>query len=737
MISQEVVDKLIKLFDHKVQLYEGKSITCGINQNISVRVTDKKNNKKVITALSINVTKTNQNVIVFYDLDKNSYTTWVYEQVDKTIQDIIRYRKTRPFEETTYKLILVYLFSTDYYYNFTNNQYYSFPQTLQLNRTYDIFTTLRPGKINNRSQITGKCKGGVVKIKIDCYEQYDVTLPFHKPTIEIFRTNKLTNNQFVFDNTTYINGDINSSLYSTYFTNDLVRRIGGYRHYLYLDTNYPHKALHYASSVAVDDFYQSSVTGTIMHQILSQEVLMYNLFPSFTDNFTICIYDYGINGKPDTNYYGLEVPPIQLRQDSFTNQIINIDLVTQNMGLSNLSTDKPIYLNYKTFLDKLNHNVYVNPIDYNEKYLITFKYETISKTQLNGFDDTVVYYEDNITEEFNDPINNNLNTFIYPHGSNDYLIVDKVVDNQNNVNFAVVNYLEFKYPLSIYLADNLNNLLIDENKIWNKEIVLNYIGGIGTGSYTFNSHNDSLKQLKNLYKYIDGNVNYKNNFIQWINGTFVLNPTKVITNYDNIIFFAKQHTNFPLFNLPQSTVNIYYGLYRYKDIIKNYFGLYINNNYERNPSLNLNFATRTDYVRDKNLHYFVPQHGSYFDLIKMNYWNRTDLRYFLFYKTDEFLYQQWNNFVNKIKSNQRMFYPVAEIQSNYTVTGFNSFYESTIGNYTYVPKIYECVMLGTNLNILEPLNINNITNPAFESFLITSIHPLVVYGSHPLANILI
>lgn len=740
MFSEEVIEKLLRIFNNKVQLYEGTNITCGIGKTITVRL---KNTNQIISAESINVTIPYQTVIVFYDNEERKYYTWLYGTVQKTVEDIIRYRKTRPVIETTYKLILIYLFSTDYYYNFQDKQLYQYPQTLRLNRIYDIFTTLLPGKINNRYQITGKCKGGLLKITTNVQEQYDVLLPFHKPTIEIFRTDYLTNEQFVFDNNTFINGDIASSLYSTYFTGSrLVRRVGGYRHYGSLDTNYPHNAIHYNSTVSLDDYTQSFVTGTIMRQTLSQEYLMYDLFPSFTDYFTICIYDYGIRGKPTNDYYGLEYPPIQLRQDSFTNIQFNIDLITQNIGMTGFSNNEPIYLNYNTFFSKLNHNVYVNALDNNEKYLINFKYENINKI-IPDPNDSIVYSITNPTKDFNDVVDPNLDTFLYPHGSNDYIIVDKTTDNlTGNIKFISAFKFTFKYPSPIIMQDNLNNNLVDEFSIWNKEIVLNYLGGIGTGIYTFNSHTNSLNTLRDFYKFINGNTNNKNNFISWTNNTFILNPTKIITNYLNIISYPKQHINFPLFNLPFDISKIKSGLFKFKLIIEDLFGTYNQNTntYAKNPNKQLNFSTANVYIKDKGIEAIVPQFGSYYDIVKQKYITTNDPKHFIFYNIDDFLNVQWNTFVNTLKSNQKILYPILDI-SGIDILDINSFYESKINTFSKLPVVIEEPLLGTNLNHLEYLQIliNNVptNNPVFDTFRLVSIFPLVVNTTHPLAQLII
>lgn len=609
------------------QITEGTTITVN-NNAVSVKI--KQNNKtKTINAININLTYTNQKAIVFYDIDTNKYYAW--SQTEKeTKETVIQYIRQRlPIESPSLKLAISYVFSLTCYYDFSTQTWQDTRQTLEIERMYDHNVAIQPIQFNQRRLYTGLAPyGAYFSIQHDIDEHYDLSLPYHKPTLEIYRTNKCDYHDGTLiggfggglDNRSVAASDI-YGYYKAYNlaesdpNNQIVQRIGGYRHYKYLDNIYPHNAIEYQSDIFLDHTYQSSLTGQAMTQVISAERTAYEMLPSSLPYFAIAIWDYGVNGKPATDYYGSNpngYPPAQSRLDPHTWHRLTINVMAHNLGLGGLFyNEHPLILNMPIYLPSLQECLHITGLTKN-KFLINIKSSLISLLPLLANDDKLLEYQRSLSFDmglnarFYGVNDNNVNAiapyYCYPHGSNTYILIEW---DSLNTQYKIIGLEMKQYPQSIVsnnscTIQNIDPTLpshsIPKSKVWNYYYIFNYIGNKGIGYHKYNSHYLNVLNNSNL-----GSPNIDLDF-------HVLKNVDRVTpaGYQSVINYYQNHGGFPIINYVYDPNSIIYGLKIYEDNITTLINT-------KNPNNKLNFMAHPNYSESLGQKCLVPQFASYWE----------------------------------------------------------------------------------------------------------------------------
>lgn len=520
MTTEKIIREILGLKDKRffTQFYNGTCVKVD-NQTAKIKIEDEQS-PKTVEAVNLNIRRAGFKVTVFFDDKTNKYYAWS-TAFPPSKEDIFRFRKTNFVPNNEVELAIAYVFSTECYFDIETQKWQTQPCSLEIERIYDHYTSLLPIQVHHRRIYKANIKGGYLVIKHEIDEHYNLALPYHKPTIEVFRATDfpailnpfLGGNAGAFDNRSIVGSDL-YGFYKAYFIEGEgnFRRLGGWRHYKFIDNSYPHNALEYEQQIWLNHTYQSSLTGDSMTQVMTSQVCTYEILPSFTDNLYIAIWDYGANGKPATDDYGGGIsPPVISRVDPHTWHRLSIDIIGHNLGVNALDNlNKPIYLNYPTVFPSLLGNLNVNNLDEGaDAFLITIKHDSIMSVG-NDTSDGILSYNHSLESDFSVSARFYGNNFtgIYPYkylpfGGNTYILL--AWDPLENT-YKITGQRTFFYPEIIaneagqILLDSIDEqgqIIIKSSSFFNPEYIFNYVGFKGVGYHRPNSHTMGTNQLNN------------------------------------------------------------------------------------------------------------------------------------------------------------------------------------------------------------------------------------------------
>jgi hypothetical protein len=580
-VLNQIISQYGAYFTRQIEL--GRAIT--VNQD-KVKVILKSGDR--VDCINLNIKQSGIEVVTFFDRENSVYYAWGANQnSEDVVVDFIKQELRR--KEEPLELAIAYAFGAIAYYNFYTQDWHSEKQTLELNRVYDFFIAVQPIAFNQRRIYTANVHSGFLEIKHDIDEHYDIILPYHRPTLEICRFDPeieihdgalIDGNGGVMDNRT-VDASSLYGFYSAYLSNkvdpltgdivnndELFKRIGGWRHWISLDSTYIHNAVEYQENIYLDHYYQSSITGQAMRQIISTEYTAYEILPSFTDKLYIAIWDYGVNGKPTTDYYGSYpdgYPPIQSRFDPHTWHKLSIDLSAYMLGLGGLGNyETPIYLDFYCYFPDNLANLNINAYD-KDKFLVTIKGETLRPKDFIPSDkDSLLMYSRNLEFDFtantryyglNSDSPGTGEYIQFPHGRNTYIAI--IYDNAEE-KYIIVGKQDYHYP-DMLIEDNtlkINNIddtaepiEISLEYIGNSAFIANYLGAKGVGYHKFNSQFTLDENQQGSEPFIDRGIN------KLYAGTKVI-PAGYLSVFDN----QKKYGTLTVLSKVYDTNEIVYGL---------------------------------------------------------------------------------------------------------------------------------------------------------------------------------
>jgi hypothetical protein len=603
-VLNQIISQYGVYFTRQIQL--GKAITA---RNDKVKVIFQ--NGKQVDCINLNIKQPGIEVVTFFDRESSVYYAWGANQnSEEVVVDFIKQELRR--KEEPLELAIAYAFGAIAYYNFYTQDWHEEKQTLELNRVYDFLVAVQPIAFNQRRIYTANIHSGFLEIKHDIDEHYDIILPYHRPTLEICRFNPATEihdgalingNGGAMDGreanafslygfyTAYLLNKVDVSTGDIIPNDELFKRIGGWRHWINLDTAYIHNAVEYQENIYLDHVYQSSITGQAMRQVMTTEYTAYEILPSFTDKLYIAIWDCGVNGKPTTDYYaGFPggYPPIQSRFDPHTWHKLSIDLSAYMLGLGGLDNfETPIYLDFYCYFPDNLANLNINAYD-TDKFLVTIKGETIQAkdfTQTNN--DNLLMYNRNLEFDFTfnaqyyglDASSTGIGAYTqFPHGRNTYLVISYDDIEQK---YVVIGKQDYHYPdtlidNNILMINNVDDtaspIEVSLEYIENAAFVANYLGAKGVGYHKFNSQFLLDENQQDSKPFIDKGIN------KFYRGTNV-----IPAGYQSVFNNHNKYGTLTVLSKVYNTDDIVYGLEIYQLEIENfiseqsYQGLFLGN----------------------------------------------------------------------------------------------------------------------------------------------------------------